>query len=101
MMVVPVVYRAAKVGGLLAFKVDDGLADGGVIDDFGLGDSASDQRGGADLVNAARLALGPLGDALEGVVGELCVHAIGGISARTPHPCTVFGAATAFIASYK
>jgi hypothetical protein len=55
----------------LAFKLVDRLADGRVVDHFGLCHSAGNQRRRTDLIESARDTLGPVSDALEGVIGEV------------------------------
>ena len=69
-MVVPVSVDGKERTYSVAFEIDDGLTDRGVVDDFGLGNRASNHGSDTDLVNAARDALRPLGDALESIVGE-------------------------------
>ena len=64
------VFIWGPVRRLLTFQVVDRLADGRVVDHFGLGHGAGDQSRGADLIDPAWEALRPFGDALEGVVGE-------------------------------
>src|SRR3972149_1917398 len=48
----------------------DGLAQGTLIQDLFLVDQASHEGRGADLIDAARDALGVFEDALQGIVGE-------------------------------
>ena|SRR3989304_5723192 len=54
----------------IEINVGDGFANGALVQHGLLIDQPGHQGGGADLVNAARNALGVFKDTLEGIVGE-------------------------------
>ena len=51
-------------------KIVDGFANSGVVNDLLFVRGSGDEGGGAKLINAAREALGVVGDALKSIVGE-------------------------------